>query len=382
MERKLIQKFNKHFNQNPQFFVESSGRFEIIGNHTDHNGGLCIAGACNLAISGFLSKRSDNIVNVYSEGYQPIDISLDELNPDNVEKFSSASLIKGVADYFKKNNFKIGGFNLYTKSTIFKGAGVSSSAAFELLIAEIFNSLFNDGNATSNFLAKAGQYAENVYFGKKCGLLDQTSIAFASVSFMDFKNEIKLETLDWKFDDISIYLVNTGGSHADLSDLYSNIPLKMKTASHKMGKERLIECNINDIDKFQLDDEEKRFFEHFYNETKRVELAKKAIVDVDKDKFYKLINESRISSTNLLRNMQVGDNYEKSPLEACDLALSIFNEKGACKINGGGFAGSIVCFVDNDISKDFEIKMKKKYGECSTVNITINNKKPYVKKIY
>lgn len=377
----MFKKFYEIFNKNPEYFVKSSGRFEIIGNHTDHNGGLCIASSCNLAISGMLSKRDDNIVNVVSEGYKRVSTSLDNLEPNEDKKFSSEALTRGIAKYLQSNGYKIGGFDLYTRSSIFAGAGVSSSAAFELLIGQIYNELFNDNKIPSSVLAKAGQYAENVFFGKSCGLLDQTSIAFANVSYMNFKDDIELETLNWSFSDVSIFLVNTGGSHADLSDLYSNIPAKMKSAAKKMGKDRLIECDAKNIDKFDLDEEEKRFALHFFKETERVKLAKKAILDANKSEFYRLINESRNSSAELLKNMQVGDNYAGSPMEACDIVMSIVESKGACKINGGGFAGSIVCFVDSDIADTFRYKLYEKYGVNNVVQIKVNNEKPYVKRI-
>lgn len=377
----MFEKFLNLFKRKPEYFVKSFGRFEIIGNHTDHNGGLCIASACNLAISGMLSLRNDNVINVVSEGYSKVSLSLDDLTVVKEEEFSSKSLIKGITKFLIEQNYNVGGFDLYTRSSIFKGAGVSSSAAFELLIGQIFNELFNENKIPSDVLAKAGQFAENSYFGKKCGLLDQTSIAFSKVSFMDFENDIKLETLDWKFNDISIFLVNTGGSHADLSDLYSNIPAKMKSAAIKMGKERLIDCKQIDLDKFDLDEEEKRFATHFFEENIRVKLAKEAIKSSDKTLFYKVVNESRKSSTELLKNMQVANQYAGSPLEACDIAYSVFKEKGACKINGGGFAGSILCFVDSDISDQFRYKLYEKYGVENVVGIRINNEKPYVKKI-
>lgn len=377
----MFENFSKLFDRNPDYFVKSCGRFEIIGNHLDHNGGLCIAGSCSLAISGALSKRDDSNINIVSEGYNKISLSLDNLEINKNEEQSSNSLVRGIARYYKDHGYKIGGFDLYLQSSIFPGAGVSSSAAFEILIGQIFNELFNKNSITSDVLAKAGHYAENIYFGKKCGLLDQTSIAFANISFMNFKDDIEIETLNWNFKDIKIFLVNSGGSHADLSHLYSNIPFKMKSASKKMGHDRLIECDSSNIDKFDLDEEEIRFAKHFYSENNRVKNAKIAILNNDKQAFYKLINESFISSRDFLKNMQVENKYSGSPLEACDIARSVFIDKGACKINGGGFAGSIVCFVDEDIADSFKTQLSQKYGENNVVEISVNDEKPWVKPI-
>ena len=380
MKKLFIEKFGVI----PSYTVTSPGRFELLGNHTDHNGGLCLASACNLTINGFLSKRDDLKVAIKSVGYSDLNIDLIDLSINESEKFTSEALVRGVASYFRNKGYQIGGFNLVIESKIFKGAGVSSSAAYEVMIAQIFNVLFNEGKVSKIELAKAGQYAENIYFGKKSGLLDQSAIAFGNISFMDFKdgdNPI-VNSISFPFNDVDVVIVNTGGSHADLSDLYSNIPLKMKSAAKKSGAEKLIESSKDKVlNNGNLDADEKDFSTHFYDENERVKKMVIALSKNDKKEFYKLIKESCESSTKYLRNMQVGDNYQSSPRRACDIVNKVVGDKGACKINGGGFAGSIVCFVDKDISDLLIEKMSVEYGSNNVKKISIYNNSTLVEKI-
>lgn len=374
--------FFKRFKIKPEYEVKSSGRFEVIGNHTDHNGGLCVAASCDLIIDGYLAKTNDEHIYLFSKGYEDVNISLDDLAIKKEEIGTSTGLVKGVAYYLKEHGYKIGGFDLCTRSTIFKGAGVSSSAAFESMIGQIFNQLFNDGKIDSLTLAKAGQYAENNYFGKKSGLLDQCAICYGNISFMDFSKEIKVRTLDFPFDDMQFVIVNTGGSHADLSDLYSSIPVGMKNAAKKMGKQTLSELSFDEINKNKdkLSKKEYALAKHFYSENQRVLTLVKALENKDKKSFLNAIKESFVSSRDNLENMKV-DKYEGSPLEACDLAYKFVGEKGAAKINGGGFAGSIIVCLPRNMSKDFVEYMAKIYGRENISPVNINPHSPQVIKL-
>lgn len=376
--------FFNNFGKAPEYTVKSFGRFEILGNHTDHNGGLCLAAACNLGITGLCSKRNDLKVNICSKGYNPLNICLCELEPVESEKATSEGLVRGIARYFKDNGKNIGGFDLYIESTIFKGAGVSSSAAYEILIGQIFNSLFNNGEIDEIFLAKAGQFAENNFFGKNSGLLDQTSIAFSNISFLNFENQAapKVENIKFPFDDVDIILCNTGGDHSSMSHLYSNIPNKMHSAARKIGHKLLIEGDMQEIEACnELDKDEKDFATHFYNENARVKEMINALNNKDKTMFYQMVNGSRLSSTNLLRNMQVENEYNGSPKEACDIVMSVVGNDGACKINGGGFAGSIVCFVDHEKANQLKETLIAKYGKDNVVTISVATEKPCCKRI-
>lgn len=374
--------FENRFKIKPEYEVKSSGRFEVIGNHTDHNGGLCVAASCDLIIDGYLARTNNEHITLYSEGYEDVNISLNDLGIVKEEIATSTGLVKGVAYYLKEHGYKIGGFDLCTRSTIFKGAGVSSSAAFESMIAQIFNQLFNDGKIDSLTLAKAGQYAENNYFGKKSGLLDQCAICYGNISFMDFSKDIKVRTLDFPFDDMQFVIVNTGGSHADLSDLYSSIPVGMKSAAKKLGKETLSELTFDEVNRNRgkLTSREFDLAKHFYSENQRVLTLVKALENKDKKAFLNAIRESFISSRDNLENMRV-DKYEGSPLEACDLAYKFVGDKGAAKINGGGFAGSIIVCLPRSISKEFVNFMAKKYGKENISPVNINPHAPQVIKL-
>lgn len=374
----LTRFFQKSFNKKPTFCFDCGGRFEILGNHTDHNHGLCLAATASLAITSLVSKRDDLIVNFNSVGFSDVHIDLSDLDYDDSEK-KSAAMIRGVAKYLLDHGYKIGGFDAVSSSTIFPGAGVSSSAAFQLLIGQIFNELFNDGKIDKITLAKAGQYSENNYFGKASGLLDQIGVAFGNVVAIDFKDiaNPKVEEIGFPFDDLVFIGVNTGGNHSSMNGLYSQIPVDMKSAAKKMGAEFLREASLEQLEKTEgLSDIERSRALHFYTENERVLKAIQALKDNNKPLFLQLMNESRLSSTNNLKNMMVEGHYEGSPLEACDIAMSILGSEGACKINGGGFAGSIICAVPKHLVKKFSKVMSKKYGKDNVALIKIREYGP------
>ncbi len=370
--------FKKNYGYKPTETFDCGGRFEILGNHTDHNHGLCLAATASLAITCVLSKRDDLIINLDSIGFGKINVDLSTLEYNEAEN-KSAAMIRGVAKYFVDHGFKIGGFDAVLSSTIFPGAGVSSSAAFELLIGQIFNELFNDGKIDKITLAKAGQYSENNYYGKASGLLDQIGVAFGNTVAIDFEDieNPKVENVEFPFDDLCFVGVNTGGDHSSMNALYSQIPVDMKNAAKKMGVEFLKETTVNKLKETKgLSDIEYTRSIHFFEENERVRCAIKALKNKDKKAFLDLMNGSRVSSTNNLKNMMVEGHYEGSPLEACDIAMSILGQNGACKINGGGFAGSIICAVPVSMVKKFSKFMSKKYGKENVVKIDIRKYGP------
>ena len=385
MDKRIKDKFEKEYGLKPEECFTCGGRFEVLGNHTDHNHGLCLAATCNLEITAAVRRRDDLMMNLLSEGYPKLSIDLSNLDVDEKEYGNSSALMRGIARYLKDRGYKIGGLDIYSSSTVFRGAGVSSSAAFELIIAEMFNYMFNEDKIDRMLLCKAGQYAENVYFGKKSGLLDQIGVGYGGLVYIDF-NDIenpKVRTLKFPFEDLTFVIVNTGGSHAHLSHLYSQIPADMKTASTILGVEYLNESNVEKLlqnkDKF----EESVFNRalHFYTENERVRMAVDAIERKDKASFLEAINDSRVSSTEYLKNMMVEGQYEGSPLEACDLAVEILKDKGAIKINGGGFMGSCIACVDNSIKDEFIEKMAQKYGKENICPVSIKDSGPSVVKI-
>ena len=382
MDKQIKSKFKKEYGYEPQYCFSCGGRFEVLGNHTDHNHGLCLAATCDLEITAAVVKRNDLRINLISENYKGFSINLGSLTIEEVEKGSSASLVRGIASYLKERGYKIGGFDFYSSSTIFEGAGVSSSAAFELIIAEIFNYLFNEDKIEKMVLCKAGQYAENIYFGKKSGLLDQIGVGYGGLVYIDFENIEKplVKTTQFPFKDLEFVIVNTGGSHAHLSHLYSQIPLDMKRVSEVLGVEFLRESNLEKLEqnRDKLSEIEYKRALHFYGENERVKQAMDAIKYQDKKGFLDAINGSRKSSTELLKNMMVEDQYEGSPLEACDIAIHILKDKGAIKINGGGFQGSCIACVDKSILKEFIEKMAHKYGKQNVSVVSIRKTGPTI----
>ena len=371
----LSKRYEDLFESKPERFFSCGGRFEILGNHTDHNHGLCLASACNLRVIAAVSKTNSKEVRFESLEYDPDEVDLSDLEPKETEYATSKGLIRGVAAYLKNHGYKIGGFNAYSETTIFRGAGVSSSAAFELLVGYIFNQLFNNGEISKLELCKAGKYAENLYFGKKSGLLDQIGVGFGGVVKIDFSNieEPEVDQIVFPFNDLHFLLVNTGGDHSSLSDLYSAIPSDMFEAARIMGHNYLSEGSLEELKahKDNLTELAYSRSKHFYLENQRVLDAFKAIEEKDEERFLELINESRESSTKLLKNMMVDDQYEGSPLQACDLLLKAADGEGAVKINGGGFAGSVIALVPTEKLDKVVEKMKKQYGDFNVKELYV-----------
>ena len=378
----LLSKYQGLFGSEAEQVFSCGGRFEILGNHTDHNHGLCLASACNLEIIASVSKNNSEEVLFQSLGFELDEVDLTDLEPKEIEYATSKGLIRGVAAYLINHGYKVGGFNAYSESSIFKGAGVSSSAAFELLVGQIFNVLFNEGKISKLELCKAGKYAENEYFGKKSGLLDQIGVGFGGVVKIDFKNidDPLVEQIKFPFKDLHFVLVNTGGDHSSLSDLYSSIPSDMYEAARVCGHNFLVEGSLEEVEAHKDEMSELAYLraKHYYGENSRVRNAFKALQDNDQEAFLKMINESRESSTNYLKNMMVGSNYKGSPLEACDLLMKYSDNQGAVKINGGGFAGSVIALVPSSKLKKVLEKMKEHYGENNVQEIFVRDSGPKV----
>ena len=356
-------KFKNLYRFDSAYICSSSGRVELLGNHTDHNGGKVLSCAISLDTLAFFMPNESSVVNAYSEGYGKISADLKDLSKDS--KGTTLALIKGVAKWFVDNGFKVGGFDAYITSTVLNGAGISSSASFELLISEIFNFLFNDGKITEEEKVSASHFAENVYFGKPCGLLDQTAIAYGGLKKLDFKNKdaLSVKNVEGNLDDYTLILINTGGSHENLTDEYAAIPAEMKRAAKAFGKERLIDIDENeffDAAKLKgLTDREISRSIHFFQENKRVDNAEIALNNCDFKAFLSCVRESGISSICKLQNCYVPSSDEKPILRALFIAEEFLNG-GANRVHGGGFAGTILNIVKND-NKNFFIEQTSKF---------------------
>ena len=382
MKNYLKNKFLEQYKAEPELYLSCGGRFEVLGNHTDHNHGLCMAATCSLSIFASIKRRDDLLVHLYSEGFTESTIDLSNLDKNDDIKGKPDALVKGVAAYLAKE-YKIGGFDIYIKSQIPGGAGVSSSAAFELLFAQTFNKLFNNEQIPLMTLCKASQYAEREYYGKMCGLLDQIGVAYGGLVYIDFEDIANpvVKPLKVTLENYSFVIVNSGGSHAGLDHLYKAIPDDMYKVAHYFGKEYLREVKEAEVIKNKQDVIDKcgeLAYEralHFFGENRRVKEAFDAIEKGELDVLTRLMNESRMSSTDLLHNMYVEDK-QGSPLEACELIIKASHEKAGVKINGGGFAGSVIALVPNDELDNVLKETKAKYGEHNVHLVNIRNEIP------
>ncbi len=358
------------------------GRTEVGGNHTDHQHGSVLAGGVNLDVIAIVSKNDENVIRVKSKGYDMDIVASNELGKVQKETGKAISLIRGVCSKFSDLGYKIGGFNAYTTSNVLKGSGLSSSAAFEVLIANIVNGLFADKKVQEIEIAKIGQYAEREYFGKPCGLLDQMASSLGGFTYADFNDPIDPKTekidLDIKKYGYTLCVVDTGGNHADLTQDYADITIECKQISNALGAEFLRDA---DIDKFysSLLSLRKKFGEravlrafHFFNEQERVLKQRDALKKGDFETFLKLVNESGQSSFDYLQNL-----YSTSAVKEQGLPLAIaltkqfLNGKGACRVHGGGFAGTIQCYIPTDLLDEYKQMIELTFGEgsCSVLNI-------------
>ena len=378
MKNEVIKNYQKLYSKQPEAYLQSGGRFELLGNHTDHNHGKTLAATCSLMIEGAFSKEENNIVKLCSKGQCQFEIDITDTEPREETVDRSACFIRGIADYLKKHGYKVGGFSIYTESLVPPGAGVSSSAAFEILLGKVFNKLYNDNKISILDLCKAGQYAENNYFGKKSGLLDQIACASLGISYIDFGKieQPKIDIIHNDFDQYQFVITDTGKSHAGLSDLYSSIFDDMFSAAKKMGHKFLRECSLE-----QLEGNSEIFTEgeynrakHFFEENIRVEKGLNCLKNNDFAGFFECVNQSSLSSKNLLKNAMVRGQYRGSLAEAIDISNAAMDHEGASKINGGGFGGSIISIVPL-VKLDKYLKvMRNKYGEDHVFCVSILNK--------
>ena len=376
--------FSEKYGEEREAFVLSvPGRSEISGNHTDHNNGLVLAGAIDRDVIAVVSKREDGIIRLYSEGYSEIKLRISDLGRDGAfEKFTSRALIFGVADGFIKEGYEVGGYDAYLTSEVLAGSGISSSAAFEVMLGNIFSHLYNGGKVSPVMLAKIAKYAENVYFGKPSGLMDQLAVAVGGFVYIDFENESEphVEPIDFSLSDNGYLLaiINTGGSHADLNDDYASVPAEMRSVARIFGKEALrglteedILKNIQNI-REELGDRAILRAIHFIRENERVLAMKRALEENKIEDFLSGIRDSGNSSFKYLQNVYTNKNVKEQGLSlALALADGFLLDGGACRVHGGGFAGTVQAFVPKTRGEEFRRYMDSAFGEGSTMMLNI-----------
>ena len=377
-KEKISDLFFSTFKEYPNQFFSSSGRVEVLGNHTDHNNGLVLVSAIDSDIIAAVKKKDTDEIVLLSEGYEKCIVSLDSLEKSSDELGTSLSLIKGVCYKYKELGYKIGGFEAVISSNIFKGAGLSSSAAFELLIACILNNLYNNGSISRVEMAQIGQYAENEYFGKPSGLLDQMGVSLGGFNFVDFKDNSKpvIENFNFELKDYRIVLVNTGGSHNNLTKYYSSIKIDMKKVASFFNKDNLREVSKEDFYnslpmlKRKVGGRAILRAIHFFDENERVITASEALKSGDIQTFLKMVNESGESSYKLLQNCFI----EKDLKQGIALALEISKKtikNGAVRVHGGGFKGTIIAYVSVNEQIEYINTMKKIFGERNVQKVNL-----------
>ncbi len=363
-------------------FYSAPGRTEIGGNHTDHNHGRVLAASIDLDIVGMARRREDGIARLRSVEYPRMDeVDLSDLEPRE-ETSGSQAIIRGICARCKELGYNIGGFECYTQTRVLKGSGLSSSAAFEILVVTVVSHLYNDGNIDPIAAAKIAQYAENVYFGKPSGLLDQMASSMGSVTAMDFADPEKPQVENVSFD-LNAYkhamcVVDTGGNHADLTADYASIPQEMKAVAKFFGKEFLREVDEAEFyDKLgearkAVGDRPALRAMHFFDDDRLAHEEAQALRDKDFEKFLERVKASGKSSIQRLQNVFA----PASPIEqGITLALSVserlLNGRGACRVHGGGFAGTIQAYVPFDILDSYREGMEKVFGKGSCYVLSV-----------
>ena len=360
----------------------ASGRTEVGGNHTDHNRGKVLAAAVGLDVIAFVTPTDDGIITVKSEGFPQDTVDTADLSVKEEDKNTSAALIRGVADGLKKDGFNIGGFKAYTTSNVLKGSGISSSAAFEVLIGTILSHIYNDGKVTAVKIAQIAQYAENAHFGKPSGLMDQMASSvggFIEIDFADTANPV-IDAISYNFAESghSLCIVDTKGSHANLTPEYAAIPVEMKSVAKFFGKNELRDItreqlweNVAEVRKACGDRAVSRAF-HFFDENERVDREAEALRGGNLDAFLNEVKASGNSSFKYLQNIfATVDPKEQGVVLGLYTAERVLNGRGACRVHGGGFAGTIQAFVPNDLLDTFVSEMEHLFGEGSCYNLYI-----------
>lgn len=374
--------FADTFGKEAERFFSAPGRTEIGGNHTDHQHGCVLAAAVDLDIFGAAAKNDRRIIRIFSEGYGMEEISLDDLEVKKEEINTTASLIRGVASKITQMGYILGGLNMYTVSNVLKGSGISSSAAYEVLVGTVINALYCENKLTPVEIAQIGQYAENVYFGKMSGLMDQTASSVGGVVAIDFRDNANpiVRKLDFDFTKAgyALCIIDSGADHVDLSDEYSAIPMEMRQVAAHFGKEVLREVALADFLTDMAAVREKagdratlRAY-HFLRDNQRAIDEAAALEAGDFDKFLSLVKESGYSSFMYLQNVYVSGSVEHQEvayaLAACEAALA---GKGAYRVHGGGFAGTIQAFVPQEMLAGFVEQMENAVGKgrCHVLSI-------------
>ena len=364
------------------FHFSAPGRTEIGGNHTDHQHGCVLAAAVDMETTAEVRLNDTNVIRVDSEGYKHVEIDLGDLNAKESEKNTTAALIRGVAAAFAQRGYKLTGFDAKVRSTVLPGSGLSSSAAFEVLIGRILNGLFADNAVSAIEIAQIGQYAESVYFGKPCGLMDQMASSVGSLVFIDFaipaQPSVEKINYDFAHCGYTLCIIDSGADHADLTAEYAAIPAEMKSIAAYFGKtvlrdvdERDFYARLAEVRKTAGDRAVLRAM-HFFDENRRVQMQVRALKNDNFAAFLNYVNESGNASWELLQNITpLGATAHQEMALTLALCRKLLGGEGAVRVHGGGFAGTVLAFVPNEKFEQFKNAIDSAIGSGRTQKLHI-----------
>ena len=373
--------FVEHFESEPTLEVTSPGRTEVSGNHTDHEGGHVIAAAVDRAVHGLARPNGRNVIRLLSLGFGEVTVELDDLAPHEEERTTTASLVRGMAALFAERGYVPAGFDLACRSDVLGGSGLSSSAAFELELGQAMNALWADGSLAADELAMMAQRCEREWFGKPCGLMDQAAVALGGIQHMDFSQPgvLAADALDFDFGDAgyAICIVAVGADHAANTDDYAAVPAEMQAVARALGAEVLSQVSEADVIcalprlREELGDRAALRALHYYREERLVAGRAEALRAGDVDAFLALTSLSGASSAMYLQNVSVGGASDQPSMLAIALAEELLNGRGAVRVHGGGFGGTIQAFVPLDAVEAFSAGMDAVFGAgaCGVYNV-------------
>ena len=382
---RLSERFKIMSGSSEPVFFSSPGRTEIGGNHTDHNYGRVLAGAVNLDNVALAAKNNTGIIRIESEGYERFSVDLSNLHPDRNEEGTSASLVRGIASRMKELGFAIGGFDALIDGRVPKGSGLSSSASFEVLIGAVLSHLFNEGSLDPITNALIGQYSENNYFGKPCGLMDQTACACGGLVTIDFEDPSKPEVRKVNFDFLStgfaLVITDTGGSHDNLTHEYASVFNEMKAVAEVLGSRVLrqvtLEKVVDSIPVLRENTGDRAILRaiHFHGDNQRVVKQVEALEKNDFRSFLDMVVESGYSSFMYNQNIYaVGNVHEQGVSLALALSEMLLKGQGAWRVHGGGFAGTIQAFVPLDLVERYVGTLEHVFGKGTCHKLFIREK--------
>lgn len=376
--KKAIEEYKSYFGGIGDGFrlFSAPGRTEVGGNHTDHNHGKVLAASVNLDVIAVVEPIEVSKIALKSEGFEESIIEIDDLEVKENEKNTADALIRGVVAGFKKSGYKVGGFKAYTTTNVLKGSGLSSSAAFEVLVGNILSSLYNNGGIGAIKIAQIAQYAENEYFGKPSGLMDQMASSvggFVAIDFKDIDSPI-IDKIDVDFNnfDHALCIIDTKGDHANLTPDYAAIPEEMRMIAEHFSVQYLRQICREDV-MLNMDILRSEFGDravlrslHFFDENERVDKLVHALKSNDFNAFLDSIRESGNSSYKYLQNVFSANDIKNQGLGiGLNVAEDVLKRKGASRVHGGGFAGTIQAFVPVEMLKEFKMSLEKVFGAGS-----------------